>query len=195
MDHKIVRTLLLIGAVVLGYGLVMKSKTPVEAIGMIVLVALLLLSMENIKQKKDKIFEMHTHFEAVDEMSRTDFIAYTSHLYKRLGYYIQGIKTEDHLGCDLIISQKDQKIAVYCENQLDPITKDTIQKLYASKNYYHCKQCMVVTNKFLDEEAVLLANANDIKVVNREALAHLMSQVIHSEKQSEPTKESSGSMA
>ncbi|MGL4345044.1 MAG: restriction endonuclease [Cellulosilyticaceae bacterium] len=195
MDHKIIRTLLLIGAIVLGYGLVMRSQSPMESIGMIVLVALLLLSMENIKRKRAKIFETHSSLECIDEMSAVDFVAYIADLYKRIGYYIQGIKSEEDMGCDLIVSKQKEKIAIYCENQLDILSKDAVQKVYGSMNHYHCKQGMIITNKCLDEDAMTLARDNHIKVVQRQQLMNLVAQVIRSDSQINTKEESSGSMA
>lgn len=195
MDHKILRTLLLIGAVVLGYGLVLRSDSPVEAIGMIVLVALLLLSMENVKRKRDKIFETHTNLEAVDQMSKEDFVAYSSHLYKRLGYYISGIKTDEGKGIDLVISVKDKKYCVRCENEAEIITTDMLQSLAKGMKDYHCKQCLMITNKCLDEQAIAYAQTQAIEIIDREQLVELMQKVLKPQQKQEATKESSGSMA
>ncbi|MGL4736770.1 MAG: restriction endonuclease [Cellulosilyticaceae bacterium] len=195
MDHKILRTLLLVGAVVLGYGLVLRSDSPVEAIGMIILVALLLLSMENVKRKRDKLFETHTNLEAVDQMSKEDFVAYSSHLYKRLGYYISGIKTAEAKGADLVLSLKDKRYCVSCENEAEVITKAMLESLEASMKEYHCKRCMMITSRCMNEDATAYAQEKGIEVVDRERLADFMQKVLKPQEKQEPAKESSGSMA
>ena len=113
----------------------------------------------------------------------------------RSGYYIQGIKTSENMGCDLVMSLNNQRCCVYCENQPDVIQPDSIQKLCAAKNYYHAKQSLVVTNKYLTEEAKHLAAVNNIQIVDRDHLVKLMSQVIRETKVSTPKEESSGSIA
>ncbi|ADI75112.1 restriction endonuclease (plasmid) [Methanohalobium evestigatum Z-7303] len=98
-------------------------------------------------------------------------------IYRDKGYYASRTKktNDKDQGADVILTKLGSKrIAVQVKQSSSKVGNSAVQEVVASMRYYLCNSAMVVTNNYYTSEAVDLAKANDVKLINREELRNLI---------------------
>ena len=85
-------------------------------------------------------------------------------------------RTSGDYGADIIINHSNKvKVSVQCKRLKDsPVRIEAIQEVVGSKKFYHTNKCMVITNSRFTDNAVSLALANDVLLIDRERLIKLI---------------------
>ena len=93
-----------------------------------------------------------------------------------LNQLIQKLEKSGDYGADIIINHCNKvKVSVQCKRLKDnPVRIEAIQEVVGSKTIYHTNKCMVITNSRFTENAVSLALANDVLLIDRERLIKLI---------------------
>ena len=127
----------------------------------------------------EKVFDHQRYIaEKVNfEMGRIDcmdgyaFQDYIANLYKNLGKKVElKLKSRDQ-GVDFIL---DRYIGVQVKSSKRPVGNRAVQEIQAGLAYYNCKQGHVITNSYFTKEAIQLAGANRIILINRDKLISLI---------------------
>lgn len=176
---KLIRMVLLTLALGMYFLFIFKSDNIVMAIIKIMIVALLLFGMEAIRRDRDKVFIIHSDITRLKNMKNEEFVEYVAQLYKKLGYYIDPIKKEKDLGCDLIIRKNRDVICVKCMSEGE-IDLKPLQEVYGSKNLYRANKSLVVTPNTYTDKALQFAKANHIALVDQLELIKLITKAIGS---------------
>lgn len=104
----------------------------------------------------------------IDKMKGYDFEKFTGALYKKMGYTIKHTSLSGDQGADLIISKCEERSVVQIKRHTGKVSNKAIQEVVASKGYYKCNSCIVVTNSYFTKRAIELGNANDVKLIDRD---------------------------
>lgn len=115
--------------------------------------------------------------EVIDQMNGHDFEKCIGYIYQIFGYRVQYTPKSRDNGADLIISKSGDRIAVQTKRYAQKVSNKAIQEAVASKAFYNCNKCMVVTNNFFTTPAMKLAKANNVILVNRSQLKKLIREV------------------
>lgn len=177
---KLIRMMLLTLALGMYFLFIFKSDNIVMAIIKIMIVALLLFGMEAIRRDRDKVFIIHSDITRLKNMKNEEFVEYIAQLYKKLGYYIDPIKKEKDLGCDLIIRKNRDVICVKCMSEGEEIDLKPLQEVYGSKNLYRANKSLVVTPNTYTDKALQFAKANHITLVDQLELIKLITKAVGS---------------
>ena len=177
---KLIRMMLLALALGMYFLFIFKSDNIVMAIIKIMIVALLLFGMEAIRRDRDKVFIIHSDITRLKNMKNEEFVEYIAQLYKKLGYYIDPIKKEKDLGCDLIIRKNRDVICVKCMSEGEEIDLKPLQEVYGSKNLYRANKSLVVTPNTYTDKALQFAKANHITLVDQLELIKLITKAVGS---------------
>ncbi len=183
MTHKLIRAGLMLCALSLYFTFIFTKGDIASTIGFILMVALLLMSMEGVKRKRDMHFTMQSQIEQIDRMEEEAFVYYVAELFKRMGYYIKSVKDKRE-GTDFMIRKGTHTICVRCGIKgMDSLM--LLREVYGSKNYYKANKCLLVVNGVLDEKAKTFAEANHVQTIDRAKLIQTIAQVV----QKQPTSE------
>jgi hypothetical protein len=117
---------------------------------------------------------MQVDFNKIDNLSGHDFEKLIAKLFKKIGYSVMQTKASSDLGCDVLLEKEDVKTAVQTKRQINAVTNSSVQEVVASLKIYNAKHGMVVTNNFFTSNAIELASANNIKLINRNDLFRLL---------------------
>jgi restriction system protein len=141
-------------------------------IGFIVSVVLLFLRKINfdIKVSRSKIND-------VDTMSGTQFEYFLSLAFAKLGYKVKGTKVTGDYGADLVLTKGDRKIVVQAKRYKSRVGIKAIQEVVSSIAYYKATEGWAVTNSEFTAAAIELAKSNGIRLVEREELIEMISQL------------------
>lgn len=178
--NKLIRIILLTVALGMYFVFIFKSDNIVIAIIKIIVVALLLFGMEAIRRDREKVFLIHSDITRLKNMKNDEFIEYVAQLYKKLGYYIDPIKKEKDLGCDLIIRKNRDVICVKCISEVEQVSLEPLQAVYGSKNLYRANKSLVITPNGYTERAKQFARANHMMLVDQLELIKLITKAIGS---------------
>ncbi|MEG0951122.1 MAG: restriction endonuclease, partial [Niameybacter sp.] len=133
---KWIKTSLLAGSLLLYFWFILRSDNIINALTKILIVALLLLGMESMRRDKEKTFILHSDMKHIKKMDQIEFVEYIASLYKRLGYFIDLIKSKEELGCDLIARKQQEVVCIKCISGIEEVGLLPLQQVYGSKNLY-----------------------------------------------------------
>lgn len=175
--NRIIRILLLGIAGWLYFQFIFRSDHKLSSVTLIVVGALLLMGMESIKRKKDKVFKVQSDAKAIAEMSKENFVVYMAELFKRLDYFVEPVNSDKKKGTDLIIRKGTQVICVRCEvGRVESLAP--LQEFYGSLRQYPSKKSLVVCNDYFGDEAIVFAKLNKIQVLDKRQLVKMITQVL-----------------
>ena len=107
-----------------------------------------------------------------------DFEAFVVNVYKMLGYNVEGVTSKSgDQGADVIIEKDNIKYAIQVKYYNNPVGNKAIQEVVAAKSFYKTDKAMVVTNSTFTPQAITLANANDVLLVDGNKLDELIKEV------------------
>ncbi|MFP4698580.1 MAG: restriction endonuclease [Eubacteriales bacterium] len=129
-----------------------------------ILVIRLKNSLENFDKK-----ELITMYE-VDIMSGYEFEDFVVKIFNTLGYSVEETKRSNDQGADLFATRYGQKIVIQAKNYKDNVGNSAIQQVLTAKRFYGCDQAMVITNRLYTPSAKELAEASEVKLVDRNEL-------------------------
>lgn len=175
-------------ALLLYFWFILRSSNIISALTKILIVALLLLGMESVRRDREKTFLMCSDINQIKKMEQDEFVAYTANLYKRLGYFIDLLKSKDELGCDIIARKKQDIICIKCVSGAEEIGILPLQQVYGSMNLYKANKCMLITTGTYSEKAKQFAKANHVNLIDQQELLKKIMKVTN---EKETTKVSS----
>lgn len=173
---KWLKIILFTVAIVLYFWFILNSTNIISAFIKVGIVAFLLLGMENSRRDKEKLFLLHSDVDKLKHMDEREFIEYVSYLYKKLGYFIDLLKSKEDLGCDIVARKKQEIICIKCISGVDTIDLLPLQQVYGSLNLYKANKGMIVTTGNFTERAKQFAKSNKLELVDQERLIKQISK-------------------
>lgn len=121
-------------------------------------------------------FSISRNLAKIDKMSGSEFEEYMMHLFKKLGYGVEGTPITGDQGADIILVKKSglfkksKKIAVQVKRYSGNVSNKAVQEVVAAKAFYQCTDGLVVTNSYFTASAIELAKVNGIELIDRDKL-------------------------
>ena len=129
-----------------------------------------------------------SNIEKIDCMEGFEFEEYVAALLSDLGYETSTTKKSGDFGVDIIVERNGEKIIIQTKRYSQKVSVSAIQEISAAQSFYRIYNAWVVTNNYFTEPAIKLAKANNINLVNRDALISLMLQAQEESAQSVETE-------
>lgn len=107
----------------------------------------------------------------MDKMSGIQFEEALAAHFKNQGYKVSLTPASNDYGADLILkSPRGEKICVQAKRYSGKVGNKAIQEIIGALGYYQADRGMVVTNSYYTNNAVTLANANNVELWDRNTL-------------------------
>ncbi|WP_407640125.1 restriction endonuclease [Bacillus massiliglaciei] len=115
----------------------------------------------------------------IDKMDGFQFEVYLKVLFKKLGYAPLVTKKSGDFGVDLLLKGSNQTIAIQAKRYGygNKVSIKAIQEVYAGGKFYSADENWVVTNSFFTKSALQLAEACNVRLVNRHQLQDLILKI------------------
>jgi len=110
----------------------------------------------------------------IDSMNGYQFELFLQSLFSEMGYHVIHTPLAGDQGADLIVEKSGEKIVVQAKNQTSNVGNKAIQEAVAAIKYYNANRAMVVTNNNFTQSAIDLANLNQVELMDRGKLQHLI---------------------
>jgi len=107
----------------------------------------------------------------LDQMDGGRFEQYLQVLFESRGYIkVRTIGKAGDFGCDLIMQDSKEKIAVQAKHYRSKAGVKAVQEVASARNFYSCNKAIVATNSYFTVSAKKLAKANNIELWDKRNL-------------------------
>lgn len=110
----------------------------------------------------------------IDKMTGEEFEKFLSILFKRRGYRVSMTAKSGDYGCDLILKDGTDIIAVQAKRYSGSVGVKAVQEIIGAIRMYNATEAWVVTNNYYTKQAIKLANSNDVYLIDRNDLIELI---------------------
>lgn len=124
-----------------------------------------------IKSYSKKIKYIKSGIQQIDKMTGIEFEEMLAVHFKKQGYKVKTTTASNDYGADLVIENNSERICVQAKRyNSSKISNKAIQEVVGSLSYYKATRGMVVTNSYFTKNAVILAQANNVELWDRNSL-------------------------
>lgn len=113
----------------------------------------------------------HTH---VDDLTGDEFEYFLEYVFRWLGYNVRHVGGPGDHGVDLVVEADFGWCVVQAKRYSGVVPNTAVQEAFAGIAMYNCEYAVVVTNSYLSEGAVMLAQRNRVAWIDRDGLAMLL---------------------
>lgn len=115
---------------------------------------------------------------SIDKMDGFQFEVYLKALFKELGYKPEVTKKAGDFGVDVVLKGKN-RIVIQAKRygEKNRVGISAVQEIFAGKTYYKANESWVITNSYFTKQAIELADACNVKLLDRMELQKLINRV------------------
>lgn len=111
----------------------------------------------------------------LDKMGGHQFEYACADILKANGYkHVKVTRGSGDFGVDVIAEKDKVRYAIQCKRYNHKLDNTPIQEVVGGLAYYQCDKGAVMTNQYFTEPAKQLAQVNDIKLLDRDTLSHMV---------------------
>ena len=114
---------------------------------------------------------------SIDGMSGLEFEKYVAKLLSKLGYTSIKLTEEYDYGVDIIATKDGIKWGIQVKRYSYIVKAEAVRQVVTALKKYNCDRAMVITNNYYSQTAKELARVNSCRLIDRESLDLLSSQV------------------
>jgi restriction system protein len=106
----------------------------------------------------------------IDVMTGLEFESYVARLLKTCGYNNIKLTEEYDYGIDIIATKNGVTWAIQVKRYSGLVGADAVRQVVTALRMYHCDKAMVITNSTFSKPAIVLADANDCILIDKDKL-------------------------
>ncbi len=111
----------------------------------------------------------------LDKMDGHQFEYACADILKANGYkHVEVTRSSGDFGVDVIAEKDKVRYAIQCKRYNHKLDNTPIQEVVGGLAYYQCDKGAVMTNQYFTEPAKQLAQVNDIELLDRDTLSHMV---------------------
>jgi restriction system protein len=153
------------------------NKTQLEYIAAAVLsLTILYAVIKYIKHCSHSKSYLKSDINAINKMTGEEFEQFLMYHFKNLGYSVKTTPKTGDYGADLILQTENTKTVVQAKRYKGTVGVAAVQQIVAAKIYYGAQEGIVATNSYFTANAKELAECNNVKLIDRNELASIMSK-------------------
>ena len=143
-------------------------------IAAIVIATVIVLSMICTIYRK---FHRKYTLKQLDKMDGHQFEYACADILKANGYkHVKVTRGSGDFGVDIIAEKDKVRYAIQCKRYNHKLDNTPIQEVVGGLAYYQCDKGAVMTNQYFTEPAKQLAQVNDIELLDRDTLSHMVNR-------------------
>lgn len=113
----------------------------------------------------------------LDKMDGHQFEYACADILKANGYkHVKVTRGSSDFGVDIIAEKDKVRYAIQCKRYNHKLDNTPIQEVVGGLAYYQCDKGAVMTNQYFTEPAKQLAQVNDIELLDRDTLSHMVNR-------------------
>lgn len=129
------------------------------------------------KRNKEKHQKNEAFLHEIDTMDGYEFEYFLEDLFRELGYRSEKTQNSYDFGADIILkSGPFNKIVIQAKRYSQNVSISAVQEVYSAKAYYKASEAWVVTNSYYTKSAKELADACNVRLIDRAELMNLINK-------------------
>ncbi|ASK64281.1 restriction endonuclease [Virgibacillus phasianinus] len=134
--------------------------------------------MKVVKRKQRYRLMKRSGIKDIDQMQGYQFEEYLKVLFKGLGYRPIVTKKSGDYGADVVLKGRN-KIVIQAKRYgyKHNVSMDAVREVFASMFFYKADEAWVITNSFFTKQAMILAKACGVKLLNRYELEEFIVKI------------------
>ncbi len=130
--------------------------------------------MEAERFREQLLDESSVHCSDLEMLSGYEFEAFLKDLFLKMGYEVEQTRLSGDQGADLVVVKLGERTVVQAKRFMAKVGNKAVQEIVAAMSLYQANAGMVITNSRFTPAAYELAQANEIHLIDGEALAELI---------------------
>jgi hypothetical protein len=137
-----------------------------------------------IEEQEDRFLKEHVTARVAhrfSELNKTgdDFERLIVRLYEAMGYAAKRIGRSGDQGGDVVASKGGEHVLIQAKFYGGSVGNAAVQQAVAAKEFYHCTRAVVAASSSFTSEAIALADANAVELIDGAALKQLLAEHLH----------------
>ena len=150
-----------------------QAKHNLMIVAIVIAVVVFLSMVCNIYRK----FHRKYTLKQLDKMDGHQFEYACADILKANGYkHVKVTRGSGDFGVDIIAEKDKVRYAIQCKRYNHKLDNTPIQEVVGGLAYYQCDKGAVMTNQYFTEPAKQLAQVNDIELLDRDTLSHMVNR-------------------
>ena len=129
------------------------------------------------KKFNDKEFYENLEIEKVDIMDGIAFEQFLKRLFIYLGYQVSETARTGDYGADLVLKRNGETTVVQAKRYSANVGAKAVQEVFSARHHYKADKMMIVSNAHFTRQAEIMAEEQEIELVDREELIALLEEV------------------
>lgn len=140
-----------------------------------------IIKLFNKKRRKnvkfsDKEFYDCLNIEKVDIMDGVAFEQFLKRLFIYRGYNVSETARTGDFGADLLLKKDGRSTVVQAKRYNNNVGAKALQEIYSARHHYKADEMMVVSNAHFTKQAQVMAEEQNIELIDREELIGIMNE-------------------
>lgn len=148
-------------------------------VGCLFVSSVVLLAINCLLKYMGEIMYLRSPLSKIDKMSGEEFELYLKHRFRKLGYKVEITRATGDYGADLFCFNKKETIVVQAKRYDANVGTKAVQEIVGAREYYEADLCVVVTNSYFTVNALNLAEANGVVLIDRDDLLNFNFERVH----------------
>jgi restriction system protein len=127
--------------------------------------------------------ELSVRFEGVRSMSGARFEVFVADLFRAMGYRAVVLGGAGDQGVDVIVSRRDERVAVQCKNYKRRVGNRPVQEVFAGARLHRCEEAWVVAPAGFTSGAIALARSTGVSLFDADSVRKWIRRVERLEKE------------
>lgn len=161
-------------SILAGFGIYYYSHSWVAAVavGAVFLIVWVALVVTSGTKRRERL--KYSGIKEIDRMDGRQFEEYLGELFQFQGYEVQITQASHDYGADIILRKDGVKSVVQAKRYSTNVGLEAVQQAYSAINYYEATEAWAVTNFYFTDPAKNLAQANQVRLIERDELIEMI---------------------
>ena len=138
----------------------------------VIVSSILVLIINRLLKYMGEVRYLHSPLSRIDKMTGEEFEYYLKLRLERLGFKVEMTPASNDYGADLFCFDNNGTIVVQVKRYEGNVGTAAVQEIVAAREYYNADGCVVITNSFFTINALNLAEANEVSLIDRDDLLY-----------------------
>lgn len=125
----------------------------------------------------DREFFDCLNIEKVDIMDGIAFEQFLKRLFIYRGYNVSDTARTGDFGADLLLKKDGRTTVVQAKRYNNNVGSKALQEIYSARHHYKADEMMVVSNSHFTKQAQVMAEEQNIELIDREELIGMMNEI------------------
>lgn len=145
----------------------------------LIVACVLVLFVNRVLKYMSQVMYLNSPLSKIDKMTGEEFEQYLKLRLQKMHYKVETTPASGDYGADLFCFKGDRSLVIQAKRYEGNVGTQAVQEVTAAKDYYEAESGVVITNSHFTLNALNLAEANKIALIDRDDLLHFTEEKLY----------------